>query len=256
LAPPAPGPDADAARHARGALEALLAGEPALSAALPSGFGDAVERYVTLLLEANRRVNLTRVVEPNDVARLHLLDALAALPLVDAAGADRAIDLGSGGGVPAIPLALARPDIEWVMVDSVGKKSAILAEFVAVLGIGNARVLGERAEALGHDATHRERYDLATARACAPLPVLAELALPLVRPGGELLAWKGPLADGDEEVRRGRVAIGQLGGGGLRIEPAGPVTLGGHSFVVVPKQRATPTRFPRRPGEPSRRPLG
>lgn len=256
MAPADQGPDADAARRARRALEALLAGEPSLSAALPGGFGDAVERYVTLLLEANRHVNLTRVVEPDDVARLHLLDALAALPLVDAAGADRAIDLGSGGGVPAIPLALARPDIEWVLVDSVGKKSDILAEFVAALGIGNASVLAERAEALGRDAVHRERYDLATARACAPLPVLAELALPLMRPGGELLAWKGPLTDADEEVRRGRVAIGQLGGGRLRIEPAGPATLGGHTFVVVPKRRATPARFPRRPGEPSRRPLG
>ncbi|HEX6127677.1 MAG TPA: 16S rRNA (guanine(527)-N(7))-methyltransferase RsmG [Candidatus Limnocylindria bacterium] len=256
MAPAAPGPDADAARRARRALEALLAEEPSLSAALPSGFGDAVERYVALLLEANRRVNLTRVVEPDDVARLHLLDALAALPLVDAAGADRVIDLGSGGGVPAIPLALARPDIEWVMVDSVGKKSTILAEFVAALGIGNASVLAERAEALGRDAAHRERYHLATARACAPLPVLAELALPLVRIGGALLAWKGPLTDGDEEVRHGRLAIRQLGGGRLRIEPAGPATLGGHTFVVVPKQRATPTRFPRRPGEPSRRPLG
>jgi 16S rRNA (guanine527-N7)-methyltransferase len=215
-----------------------------------------VERYVALLLEANRRVNLTRVVEPDDVARLHLLDALAALPLVDAAGADRAIDLGSGGGVPALPLALARPDVEWVMVDSVGKKSAILAEFVAALGLRNATVLAERAEALGRDAAHRERYALVTARACAPLPVLAELALPLVRAGGRLLAWKGPLTDGDEEVLRGRVAIGQLGGGRLRIEPAGHPALGGHTFVVVPKRGATPARFPRRPGEPSRRPLG
>ena len=93
-------------------------------------------------------------------------------------------------------------------------------------------------------------------RACAALPVLAELALPLLRNGGELLAWKGPLSAADEEVRSGRVAIGQLGGGTLRILEAGHPALGGHRFVVVPKLRATATRFPRRPGEPARRPMG
>ncbi|HEX6655761.1 MAG TPA: 16S rRNA (guanine(527)-N(7))-methyltransferase RsmG, partial [Candidatus Limnocylindria bacterium] len=76
-----------------------------------------------------------------------------------------------------------------------------------------------------------------------------------LRPGGLLLAWKGPLGEDDEEVRRGRTAIGQLGGGGVQIQPSLPA-LGGHSFVVVTKERATPGRFPRRPGEPSRRPLG
>jgi 16S rRNA (guanine527-N7)-methyltransferase len=248
--------DVAAARAARDALEELLAGQPNLASGLPKGFGDGVERYVALLLRANRDVNLTRVVEPAEVARLHLLDALAALPLLDASGADLVIDLGSGGGVPAIPLALARPEMAWVMVDSVGKKSAILAGFVEALGLGNATVLAERAETLGRDPAHRERYAVATARACAPLPVLAELGLPLVRIGGELLAWKGPLSAADEEVRRGRVAIGQLGGGRLRVEPAGPTALGGHTFVVVPKRSATAERFPRRPGEPSRRPLG
>ena len=86
--------------------------------------------------------------------------------------------------------------------------------------------------------------------------MLAELALPLLRVGGTLLAWKGPLAEGDEEVRRGRVAIGQLGGGRLEILPTGLPALGGHRFIVVPKERPTPPRFPRRAGEPGRRPLG
>lgn len=245
-----------AARAARAELELLLADLPLLREGLPPTFLDSVERYVALLLEANARVNLTRVVAPREVARLHLLDALAALPLVDATDAARVVDLGSGGGVPAIPLALARPDTEWVMVDSVRKKSAILLELTGALGLRNATVLAERAESLGRDPAHRERYGLASARACAPLPILAELALPLVRVGGMLLAWKGPLTERDDEVRRGRVAIGQVGGGRLRIRPAGPEALGGHTFVVVPKQRATPARFPRRPGEPSRRPLG
>jgi 16S rRNA (guanine527-N7)-methyltransferase len=245
-----------AARAARAALEKLLDDAPELAAGLPPGVHDRLQRYVALLLDANQRVNLTRVTEPGEVARLHLLDALAGLPLLDAAAPGGVVDLGSGGGVPAIPLALARPDREWLLVDSVGKKAALLRGFVDALGLRNASVSAERAETLGRDPEHRERFSVATARACAPLPVLAELAMPLVAVGGELLAWKGPLRDDDEEVRRGRVAIGQVGGGRLRILPAGPRSLGGHTFVAVPKQRPAPPRFPRRPGEPGRRPLG
>jgi len=251
-----PLPDAPAARAARRALEALLSVAPLLAEGLPARFLDDVERYVALLLDANRRVNLTRMTEPEDVARLHLLDALAALPLLDAWAPDRVVDLGSGGGVPAIPLALARPDVSWVLVDSVRKKSTILAEFAVALGLRNVSVVADRAEALGRHPAHREGCALVTARACAPLPVLVELALPLARVGGRLLAWKGPLRDGDEELRRGRAAIGQVGGGNLAVLPVGFEALGGHTFVVVEKQRPTPARFPRRPGEPSRRPLG
>ena len=208
-----------------------------------------------LLLEANRRLNLTRVTNPGEVARLHLLDALAALPLLDAAAASTAVDLGSGGGVPGIPLALARPEIRWVLVESVRKKAEVLASMAAELGLGNVTVVAERAELLGRADDHRERHDLVAARACAPLPVLAELALPLLAVGGTLVAWKGPLAAGDQELERGAAALHELGGGEPELQAAGPVALGGHTFVVVRKERPTPARYPRRPGEPSRRPL-
>ncbi len=244
--------ETDAAAAARAALASLLDAR----LPLPANALDALEHYVALLLSANERLNLTRLIEPADVARLHLLDALAALPLLDAASPSLAVDLGSGGGVPAIPLAIARPAIRWTLVESVGKKAAALRSFVSALSLANVEVIADRAEALGRNPVLRERFDLATARACAPLPVLAELALPLLRPGGELIAWKGPLSDTDDEVRRGRVAIGQLGGGKLRIAPAGAAELGGHTFVIVPKVAPTPSRFPRRPGEPSRHPLG
>jgi len=247
---------AAAARAAREALESLLADAPALAGRLPAGYLDRIERFVSLLLAANERINLTRVVAPAEVARLHLLDALAALPLLEAAGAGQVVDLGSGGGVPALPLALAEPEREWALVDSVAKKAAVLREMTDALGLDRVTVLVERAETLGRDPRHRERYTITTARACAPLPVLAELALPLLRPGGTLLAWKGPLSEEDDEVRRGRAAIAQLGGGPLRLLDSGIAALGGHRFVVVRKERATAARYPRRPGEPARRPLG
>jgi 16S rRNA (guanine527-N7)-methyltransferase len=244
---------AAAALATRRHLETLL--ESADLPALPPGFADAAQRYVALLLAANARLNLTRVLDPEAVARLHLLDALAALPLLDAAAPASAVDLGSGGGVPGIPLALARPDMRWVLVDSIAKKAEALREFAAALDLRNVTVSAERAETLGRLPDHRERHDLVAARACAAMPILAELALPLVREDGQLLAWKGPLTDADEEVRRGRLAAGQLGGGRMTIVPS-LAALGGHTFVVVPKIGPTPARFPRRPGQPARRPLG
>jgi 16S rRNA (guanine527-N7)-methyltransferase len=248
--------DDDAAAQARFALEELLAETPAIAEILPPGFTDAAQRFVALLLAANRQHNLTRVTRPDEVARLHLLDSLAALPTVDRLAPRDAVDLGSGGGLPAIPLALARPDMPWILVDSVRKKAALLREFVEALGLRRVTVLADRAEDLGRDPRHRERHALVTARACAPLPVLGELGLPLLEAGGSLLAWKGPLAEQDEEVRRGRLAIGQLGGGRLEILDPGLAALGGHRLVIVPKESSSPARFPRRAGEPSRRPLG
>lgn len=239
-----------AAAAARSSLAHLL--ESAPDSALPAGALDALERYVALLLSANERLNLTRLVEPDDVARLHLLDALAALPLLDAASASHAADLGSGGGVPAIPLAIARPGIAWTLVESVARKATALRSFVDALRLDNVVVVADRAETLGRDPAYRERFDVATARACAALPVLTELALPLLCTGGRLIAWKGPLAAADDEVRRGRAAAARLGGAEVEIIASG---VDRHTFAVLPKIASTPARFPRRPGQPARRPL-
>jgi len=242
------------AAAARRELDRLLETDaPALRAGLPPGFADATERYVELLLEANSRMNLTRIVEPAAVARLHLLDALSAVPLLDELGPARALDLGSGGGVPGIVLALARPNVAWTLVDSVGKKADALRGFVAALGLTNVSVIAERAETLGRDASAREQFDLVAARACAPLPVLAEYSLPLVRLGGAVVAWKGVIEDG--ELAGGNAAARQLGGM-QEVREAGIGVLGDHRFVIIRKLDATPDRFPRRPGQAAKRPLG
>ena len=248
-------PVARAAHLALVELERLLETDaPALRAALPPGFADAAEAYVALLLEANARTNLTRIVEPIDVARLHLLDSLSALPLLDGLRPGRALDLGSGGGMPGMVLALARPDVAWTLVDSVHRKADAMRGFVDALGLGNVTTVAERAEILGRDPNHRERYDVATARACAALPVLAELALPLVHRGGALLGWKGPLSE--EELRAGEAAATLLGGGAPEVRATGLAALGDHRFVLVSKTGPTPDRYPRRAGEAARRPMG
>ena len=242
------------AAAARRELERLIETDaPALRASLPAGFADAAEHYVRLLLEANARTNLTRIVEPDAVARLHLLDAISALPLVDGLGPHRALDLGSGGGVPGIVLALARPEIAWTLVDSAGRKADALRSFVIALDLANVEVVAERAEILGRDPSHRGGHDLVTARACAALPVVAEYALPLLAVGGVALAWKGRPAT--DELRAGDHAAGILGGR-LEVRPSGVPALGDRRFVVITKVADTPDGYPRRPGQPSRRPLG
>ncbi len=238
------------ARAARLALQRLL---EANAFELPPEFLDGIQRYVALLLETNARFNLTRVVEPEAVARSHLLDSLAALRLLDAVAPTRALDLGSGGGVPGIVLALARPSVAWTLVDSVRKKADALRDFAAALGLTSVAVVAERAEIIGRDPAHRQRYDLVTARACAALPVLVEYALPLLRVGGTLIAWKGRLEA--EELRAGASAASLLGGGEPTVHPTGQKALGDHRFVFVRKLASTPARYPRRPGEASRRPL-
>ena len=240
---------------ARRALEDLLdTNAPALRATLPPGFADAVERYVELLLDANARRNLTRIVDPVDVARLHLLDALSVLPLLDALAPERALDLGSGGGVPGIVLALARPGLSWTLVDSVRKKADAVRGFADALDLRNVVVITERAETLGREAVHREQFDLVAARACATLPVLAEYAMPLIQVGGALVAWKGAIDE--TELRAGRAAGSDLGGGALELLATEIPALGNHQFVVMRKVGPTPERFPRLPGQPAKRPLG
>ena len=246
----------DVAHEVRAALDLLLADAPALAPLLSEPVLDRMVRFAALLLDANDRLNLTRVVEPDAVARDHLLDALAALPLLARIEATRAVDVGSGGGVPAIPLAIATPEIEWVLIEATGRKVEALRSFVDALELPNVEVIADRAEAVGQTPRHREQYDLVTARALAALPVLAELTLPLLRVGGILVAWKGPLRNADDQVRQGKAAVRSLGGGDVVIRPAGLAALGGHTFVLVPKERRTPMRFPRRPGVPSRSPLG
>jgi 16S rRNA (guanine527-N7)-methyltransferase len=246
---------AAAARETRRWLEQLLDAEPFVAQSLPDDFADRTQAYVELLLRANVRLNLTRVTDPHGVARLHLLDAVAPVSLLDSSEAESAVDLGSGGGVPGIPLAIARPGVRWLLVDAVGKKADALRGFVEALGLANVSVIAERAETLGRSPAHRERHGFVAARACAPLPVLAELAMPLLAIDGMLVAWKGPLTEADEEVRRGRTALAILGGELDVVRPVGPAVLGGHTVVVASKRRPTPARYPRRPGEPGRRPL-
>ena len=174
------------------------------------------------------------------------------LVLVDfITGATTVVDVGSGGGLPGLPLRIAVPRLEVTLVEADSRKAAFLTQACARLGLADVRVVGRRAEEAGHDASLRESFDAAVARALAPMPVLAELCLPFVRVGGRLLAQKTR----DEDLAAANRAITLLGGGPPRIHPAPSRARTEGVVVAVEKLTATPASYPRRPGVPARRPL-
>ena len=165
--------------------------------------------------------------------------------------ADRVVDVGSGGGLPGLPLKIARPGLRVTLVEADQAKAAFLVRACATLGLEGVEVLARRAEDVGQDARYREAFDVAVARALAPMPVLAELCLPLVRVGGRLLAQK----TGHEDFEGAHRAIETLGGALNRVAAAPSDARRAGTVVVVDKVRSTPPAYPRRPGVPARKPL-
>jgi 16S rRNA (guanine527-N7)-methyltransferase len=174
------------------------------------------------------------------------------LVLLDHLGdARRLVDVGSGGGLPGLPLKIARPDLAVTLVEADQAKAAFLVLACARLGLQDVEVLARRAEEVGRDPRYRETFDVAVARALAPMPALVELCLPLVRVGGTLLAQKTE----KEDVSRARHAIELLGGSLQEVAAAPSTARQSGTVVVVRKITPTPAVYPRRPGVPVRRPL-
>ncbi len=174
------------------------------------------------------------------------------LALVEHLGAARnLVDVGSGAGLPGIPLKIARPELEVTLIEADQAKAAFLVHACATLRLENVEVVARRAEEAGHDPRLREKFDVAVARALAPLPVLIELCLPLVRVGGRLLAQKTR----DEDPAAAAHAIEVLGGKLSEVVAAPSAARAAGTVVVIGKQRPTPAQYPRRSGLPARKPL-
>jgi 16S rRNA (guanine527-N7)-methyltransferase len=194
----------------------------------------------------------TSVTDPAGIARDHLADSLVALELPEVRAARAVADLGSGAGFPGLALAIALPGARVRLVESNGRKCAFITRTAETCGVGNAEVVHARAEEW---AAGLGSCDLVTARAVAPLAVVAEYAAPLLRDGGTLLAWRGR-RDPDDEVSAvaAAAALGLDPAEPLQVQPY-PEALHRHLHAMV-KARATPERFPRRPGVARKRPLG
>jgi len=207
--------------------------------------------YEELLLW-NERANLTAITDPVGMQVKHYLDSLAGLQAIPAT-ARRLIDVGTGAGFPGLPLAIVRPDLTVVLVDSIAKKTAFIHHVIVHLGLTNVSVVTARAEHLGHDPLHRESYDVAVARAVGDLSVVAEYTLPLVRVGGRAIAYKG--AQVTEELEAARSAMTILGGATPTIMTYQLPGLEARTLVIMEKVQSTPATYPRRAGRPAKRPL-
>jgi len=221
-----------------------------------------IDQFETLsreLIDWNQRMNLTSIVLPEEVQTKHFLDSLTvirALPKGVAAGTAgaRLIDVGSGAGFPGIPLAIVRPRVQVTLNEATQKKCRFLEHVLAALNLRNANVVCGRAEDVAQRPDQREMYDIAVARAVAPLATLAELCLPFVRIGGRVIA---PKKQGIEsEVAAAGRAIRTLGGVSRpSIEVRVPILDEERQLIVVDKVKPTPRAYPRRAGIPAKAPL-
>ncbi len=212
-----------------------------------------LDTYKTELLVWNQVHNLTAIRDPQDAELKHFQDSLTVLPYLPA-NMSHIIDVGTGAGFPGLVLKIMRPELTLTLVESVGKKCKFLQHMVETLQLKDVVILNERAEAVGQLADHREAYDVAIARACAHLPVLTEYLLPLVTVGGQMLAMKGGSAT--REVAEAQTAIELLGGAVQDVITISLAGLPDPRYVVrINKQSATPSKYPRRVGKPTKKPL-
>lgn len=211
--------------------------------------------YHRLLLEWNERMDLTAVLEEDEMIDRHYVDSASPLRGDFIGHGAQVVDVGTGAGFPGIPLAILRPDITVTLLDALAKRCAFLEAVTEALSLP-CRVVHGRAEDAGRDAVLREGFDVVLSRAVAPLSVLLEYTLPLARVGGRAIAFKGPNVG--EEWAQGERAANALGGAltqCVRTDiPGRPEWQ--HQLVICEKQRKTPRAYPRKAGTPKREPLG
>lgn len=211
-----------------------------------------LETYHEILVKTNKEMNLTRVADdPVEAADRNYLDSLAAVKHVS--GAQTLIDVGTGAGLPGIPIAIACPHVRVTLIDALRKRVDFLNSVIDALGL-NAVAVHARAEEAAKKPEMRDAFDIATARAVAEMNVLSEWLLPFVKPGGRMLALKGPNAQ--EELSRAQNALAALNGRVLNVHEARvPGRDWEHNIVEIEKTADTPDRFPRRTGMAEKKPL-
>lgn len=207
--------------------------------------------YMNLLLEWNEKINLTAIIDPKEMILKHFVDSLTIAKYIK--DDEKLIDVGTGAGFPGIPLSIVKENTDIVLLDSLNKRINFLEEVKENLKLENITTIHGRAEEFGKNKNEREKYDIATSRAVASLNILLEYLLPLVKVGGRAICMKG---SNIEEIENAKNALEILGG---KIEKIEEITLPNsdikRNIIIVKKVKNTPSKYPRKPGTPSKEPI-
>ncbi|CCQ96936.1 Ribosomal RNA small subunit methyltransferase G [[Clostridium] ultunense Esp] len=235
-------------------VNTLIKGANVLGIELNKDEIDSFILYKELLKEWNQKINITSITDDEEIDIKHFIDSITPLSTDLFAEDVRMIDIGTGGGFPGIPLKIINRDMEVVLLDSLKKRITFLEDIIDKLALEKIFPIHGRAEELGRDKNHREKYDIAISRAVASLNTLSEYCLPFVKVGGFFISMKGP--DVDEELKEAEKSIKILGGNLNDVKvvnlPLSDIT---HSLIIIEKIKGTPTKYPRGGGKPKKKPL-
>lgn len=211
-------------------------------------------KYYELLIEWNKKMNLTAITECEEVAEKHFIDSLSIDRIVNMKNIEKVIDVGTGAGFPGIPLKIAYPHLKIALLDSLNKRIKFLCEVIGMLGLESIEAIHGRAEDVARKDEYREKYDICVSRAVANLSTLSEYCLPFVKVGGSFISYKAEKAD--EEIEKAKKAVSMLGG---RVEKIERFQLSGtdigRMLVKIKKERKTEKKYPRKAGVPTKEPL-
>ena len=208
--------------------------------------------YMNLLIEWNEKMNLTAITEPEEIILKHFIDSITILK--DIEDNSKVVDVGTGAGFPGIPLSIMNPTLKITLVDSLNKRLIFLQEVVNKLKLKNVEIVHARAEEFGQNKKHRESFDVATSRAVANLSTLSEYLIPLVKVNGKVISMKA--AEANQEINDAKKAIEILGGKIEKVEEFNlPQSDIGRTVIIINKEKQTPSKYPRKPGTPSKEPI-
>lgn len=212
------------------------------------------ERFTELLIEWNAKFNLTRITDPFEITVKHYLDSISLFTVTGVPDGASLIDIGTGAGMPGIPLKIVVPDLKLTLLDSLKKRLSFVEAAVADLGMKDVSIIHARAEDAAREKAYREKYDFAVSRAVSRFNVLCEFCLPFCKVGGRFIAYKGP--DAEPEVQEATRPLAMLGGQVEKVRRfALPHSELMRTLIVVKKSKSTPPAYPRKAGLPERSPL-
>ena len=213
---------------------------------------DKFYKYMNLLIEWNEKMNLTAIIEPNEIILKHFIDSITILK--DIKDGSTVVDVGTGAGFPGIPLSIMNPTLKITLVDSLNKRLIFLQEVINELDLKNVELVHARAEEFGRNKKYREKFDVATSRAVANLATLSEYLLPLVKINGKAISMKA--GNASQEIEDAKKAIKTLGGNINNIEEFKlPQSDIGRTIIIIDKISGTPGKYPRKPGTPAKEPI-